>query len=1037
MRKSMTMNLLGGTVLSSLMFLTVPAMTAAMAQDEIPDAAEDAFEEDRDNIVVTGSRIRRDEFSSISPIQTIDANAGRSIGLFDLGSLIAQSPTVTGVQFDGSTNAGSPTAAVEGISEGGVGANNIALRGLPASSTLILINSRRLGRSGVRGAPTAPDINLIPSALVERVDILTDGASSIYGSDAVAGVVNVILRSDFEGLEVGGNFSDPFSKGGGTRQISLIGGAANDRGSFTFAAEYFERDDVFVVDRPNFNDCLRDIEVGTDDVVRSVCLDGRPDNSVFIGSQGFVFSTPGATDIGVPGFSSAGALPQNFRTTSIYTLQDEERAARLFEGFERFAIYATGKYDLDLFERDTVYFEGSFANRNSNGIFANEQIFPGVPGLIPQEDANGNLLVNPDGSLQLFDNPLNPFPEDALPVVTTQDLSQQRRSEVNNFRFVLGIEGDLPFATESGWTYDLYGTYDRSYGTSSQAIFFEDAIRESLDTLRLDANGNVICGLERTALSFGFLTPRECVPINFFAPSLFETEGGDKTFATEAERDFITGDSINTTEIETYVFNGVVSGEIFDLPGGKAALAIGGDYREESIDTVNDFVRVNGLGASEVPDTEGNTIGSNNIWGIFAEADLPVSDWLGLNLSGRYSDDAIAGDNFSYSVKGDLRPAEWLRLRVTYGTTFRAPDLRALFLAGSVGTIGGGNDPCLVPNTANNGGVFDPAGDDRPQIVLDNCIADGVDPTALGLQATTGITTTTGGSTFLEPETSTSFTAGAVLTPTWENADISLSVTYFDIDVQDQILATNAANVLAGCFNDEPNLASPLCQFISRNTGNPATATISNVDVPFLNVADNSSTGLDFNFRLRKDLDRLLENSTFNFSVAATHYFEQVQVLTEEAALALETMDIDDVGGADDNVGEIGTPAWSLIGTAVLEKGNWVGTWRTRFIGSGQQDASDNFVDPADQDVLRTACGVLGSPVACRDVDFTDSEIYNDVSIGYSMDSWSITAGISNIFNNTPPLIDQGEGPSRANIVVQSGYDLIGRRAFINVNKSF
>ena len=584
--------LLCSTFLGGALAVGVPAM----AQDQIPDSNNEESADTGDNIVVTGSRIRRDEFNSISPIQTIDANQGRAIGLFDLGNLIAQSPTVTGVQFDGSTNAGSPTAAVEGISEGGVGSNNIGLRGLPASSTLILVNSRRLGRSGVRGAPTAPDINLIPSALVERVDILTDGASSIYGPDAVAGVVNVILRNDFEGFEVNGNFAVPFRDGGGTRQISLIGGAANDRGSFTFAAEYFERDDVLVGDRPNFNDCLRDIEVGTDDVIRSLCLDARPDNAAFVAGQGFVFSTPGTSDIGVPGFSTGDALPTNFRTTDIFTLQDEERAARLFEGFERFAIYATGKYDIDIFERDTVYFEGSFANRNSIGIFPNEQIFPGVPALIPQEDANGNLLVNSDGSLQLFDNPLNPFDVDALPVVSTQDLSQERRSEVNSFRFVLGIEGDLPFAADSNWTYDLFGTYDRSYGTSSQAIFFEDAIRESLDTLRLDADGNVTCGLERTALSFGFLTPRDCVPINFFSPTLFETEGGNKTFATQAESDFITGDSINTTEIETYFFSAVVSGDLFELPGGKAAIALGGDFREESIDTVNDFVRVNGLG---------------------------------------------------------------------------------------------------------------------------------------------------------------------------------------------------------------------------------------------------------------------------------------------------------------------------------------------------------------------------------------------------------------------------------------------------------
>ena len=429
-------------------------------------------------------------------------------------------------------------------------------------------------------------------------------------------------------------------------------------------------------------------------------------------------------------------------------------------------------------------------------------------------------------------------------------------------------------------------------------------------------------------------------------------------------------------------------------------------------------------GASEVPDTEGNTIGSNNIWGIFAEVDLPATDWLGLNLSGRYSDDALAGDNFSYSVKGDLKPTDWLRVRATWGTTFRAPDLRALFLAGSVGTIGGGNDPCRVPDDANDGGIYDPSGDDRAPEVLANCVADGVDPTALGLQATTGITTTTGGNTNLEPETSTSLTAGVVLSPRVEFAEFDLSVTYFDIDVENQILPTSATSVLNGCYSGPANLGSSFCDFITRNTGNPATATIANVDVPFLNVADVTSEGLDINFRMRKDLDRFLQNTTINYSLSATHYFEQ---FTSQ----------DDDGVARDRAGTIGRPKWSLIGTAILEHGNWVGTWRTRYIGSGQQPLTDDFVDPSDQSTTSSACGILGSTVPCTDVDFVDSEIYNDFSIGYARDSWTITAGISNIFNNTPPLIDQGEGPSRANIVVQSGYDLIGRRAFINLSKSF
>lgn len=1035
MRKS----ILNRALLCSSILTGAFALAAhAYAQDveEVPDAGEIAAGQSEDRIVVTGSRIRRDEFSSISPLQTLDADAGRAIGIFDAGALIQESPIISGPQFDNSIKAGGPTSAVEGVSQGGVGSNNIALRGLPAQSTLLLLNGRRLGRSGVRGAPIAPDLNLLPSSMIDRIEILTDGASSIYGSDAVAGVVNLILRDEYEGLEVSTNMSFPFKDGGRVNQVSFIGGASSDRGNFTIAAEYFDRDTVFVGQRPNYNDCLRDIEVTPSGDLASVCLDGRPDNAAFIGSAGFVYRTDAVpTDIGVPGWATRQAFSD---PTSIFTgadqpynLQDEERATQLFGGLERYNLFAAGKYDLDFFSRDTVYFEASFAQRNTDEHFTNEQVFPAIPHMIPQEDANGNIIVDGMGNPILVDNPLNPFDnERALPVFTTPLLAQNRVSDLNNFRFVLGFEGDVPFSgwfEEKGWTYDIYGTYDRSYGVAHQPTFDEPAIRESIDTLRIDSNGNLVCGLERTAGGFGFLTPRTCVPINFFSDTLFDVVGGNKTFATQAEADFIVGRSINTTEIESRVFQGVLTGDVFDLPGGTVAAAVGGEIRDEAINTVNDFQRVNGLAASENVDTEGNTVGKNSIWSIFAEFEAPITDWFNFNFSGRYSDDKIAGDNFTYSVKGALTPTEWLTARVTYGTTFRAPDLRALFLAGSVGTIGGANDPCVVPSIAQGpGDVYLPGMDPRSQQTLDNCFADGADPTALGLQALTAITTTTSGNVNLEPETSNTLTAGIILSiPPDTDFDFDFAITYFDIDVSDQILPTSATNVLTDCYVTQPNLSSPLCDFIERNTGDPSLATIRNVNVPFLNVATNTSRGLDFNARFGMDLDSLMNGARFSYNLAATYYIEQ-----------LFQIDPEDPTTLDDNVGEIGNPEWSGLGTALLDYENWTFRWRTRYLSGTETDADE--IPAPNPAVNASACTILGITGPCTDFSRAGSRIYNDFSISYDYDSWSLTAGINNIFDKKPPLIDQGSGgPARMNIVVQSGYDLIGRRAFLTATKRF
>ncbi|MHA6286979.1 TonB-dependent receptor domain-containing protein [Maricaulis sp. CAU 1757] len=1022
--------LLKSTILAGLAG-TLAMTPAVMAQETVPQPDPVSEPQTEDRIVVTGSRLRRDEFSAISPLQVIDADAGRQIGISDTTELIAQSPVVSGVQLDGSINSGSPTAAVEGVPVNGPGAATVALRGLSAERTLLLVNGRRISPSGVRGAPVAPDLNLIPSSMIDRIELLTDGASSIYGADAVAGVANIILRSEYDGMEVNLFNSVPMEDGGDVFQASFITGASSDRGNVTAAGEFYSRSHVIAGDRSDWNDCLRDIDVDENTgQTYSVCMDRRPDDAVFLGSQGFVWRTPGTTNVGLPGWSNAAGVlastGQHFFEQDAYSLQNEERDTQLLENLERMNIFASGFYDIDIFERDTVYFELSYATRNSVGRFTNEQIFPGVPANIPMEDANGNLLVNPDGSLQMFDNPLNPFSEDALPVYSVAGLAQRRKSDVSVFRVVGGMEGDVPIASmmERNWIYDFSVAYDRSYGTASQPIMSENAIRESLDTLRFDANGDLICGLERTALSFGFLTPQDCVVVDFFSPTLFVSDGGNKRFATQAEEDFLFGESINITEIEQIHFQSILTGDLFDVPAGTVGLVLGAEWRENSIHSINDITRVGGLAASEIPDTERPTIGSTSLYEFFAETEIPVFDTFTVNLSGRFTDEENYGSDTTYSVKADWQVLEEFRLRSTFGTTFRAPNLREQFLAGSTGTIGGGNDPCIVPTTANNGGTYDPTGETRSQTVLDNCVLAGADPTALGLLATTGITTQTGGSTDLEPETSESFTFGGVYTNDFGNSAIDISVTYFDIQVENTIEETRAQDLLANCYANQPNLADPACSRITRNTGNPATATVQLVEAGFINVGLVSSTGIDYNVRFTTPLPVFDDRTDLSFIFNATQYLEQLEQVDPASLL-------------DDNVGEIGSPEWLAQFSVVADRGPWSMRWRTRYIGDGQQDNSDAPV-AANPAGTRTACDLLGvTGGMCRDVDFIDDYFIHDLSLSYYQDDWNFSIGVNNLLDEEPPLIDQGEGPSRMNMVTQSGHDLIGRRVFLGVSRRF
>ena len=1013
------------------------------ALSTVPALAQDEEEDDTaavEEIVVTGSKLRRDEFTSISPVQVIGGQEAVRIGLVDTSQMIAESPVVFGTQLDGSVNSGSTTGAVEGVPASGPGSATVALRGLGPERTLMLINGRRLAPSGVRGAPIAPDLNLIPSAMIDRIEILTDGASSIYGADAVAGVVNIILREDYEGIEARGFATLPAEGGGEESLFSLIGGASNDRSNFTVAAEYFERRHIFARDRLDFNDCLRDIEVDPSTGQEySVCADGRPDNAVFIGSQGFVYDTPGTTDFGVPGFSTnAGAAAIIGQSNALvgsaaetpYNLQQEELDTQLLGNVQRINLYATGHYDLTT--EHTVYVEASYSQRQNTDIFTSEQAFPAIPAGIPQEDANGNVIVDATGAPVLVDNPINPFDEVALPVYSLAGLTQHRETDIDNIRLVTGLEGDLGtgFFRDNNWYYDVFAAFEESSGTSVQAGMMETHIRESIDTLRFDADGNLVCGLERTAPGFGFLTPRECVVVDWFADSLWTTRGGNKTFATLEENDFLFGNVINTTTLQQMHFSGLITGDLFEMPAGTVGLVVGAEWRENSIDSANDIVRAQGLSASEAPDLESDTVGETSIWDVYLETEIPLHERARVNLSGRYTDEENFGDEFTYSAKADVAPTDFLRFRGTYGTTFRAPNLREQFLAGQAGVIAGGNDPCVVPAEAQGpNDEYLPGLDPRPQIVLDNCVQDGVDPTALGLQANVLIPTETGGSTDIGAETSESWTAGFVFSqPFTEAFDLDLSVTYFNIDIEDTVEELDAITILTRCYNDDPDLQNALCDRITRRGVNPENNTVALVDSSFVNLGLVTSKGYDINARFNDDFELAGRGIDVAITLTGTHYTALEEQIDAEAPI-------------DDRVGEAGFPDWAWVFRSNFVMDNWELAWRSRFIGEFALDAED--VNISTNGTSSGACRILGGPVnasangPCVDKAFGDSVWYHDLSLTYERDEWSASLGVRNLLDEKPPLIDQGSGPARMNIVVQSTYDLYGRRAFLNVARRF
>jgi iron complex outermembrane receptor protein len=743
-----------------------PGTGLLYAQDPGEQVAEDGLLEE---IVVTGSRIARDEFTSAAPLQTFDIESAKQIGITTVSELLQRSTIANGQQLNGelNTNAGTSNAS-EAPAIGGVGSANVSLRGLGPERTLILINGRRLGSSGVRGAPAQPDINLLPLNMVERIEVITEGASSVYGADAVAGVVNVILRDEFEGMEVSLNTEIP-SDGGEVTQFSFMTGTSSDRANFLISGEYYNRQRVRAGDR---YDCPRNTEVDQQGNVTSQCYNSFYDNAVLSAADGWVWFTPGTSNIGIPNFSTSTAaapdpIPPNASEraddkTRVFFLPeysdwDERLDSDLVAPMERFSVVALGAYETDFFGNgDEVYFESYYMNRNLLSKAPHEQIFPTVPGQIPQEDANGNIIVDDTGAPVLVDNPLNPFSGDwALPVVTLDDVPQHRDVELQHFRFVGGFRGEFGgsgWFSENNWAWDVSASYDRGTGFESRTIINETNLLLSLATLRLDASGTPICGLPNNDIA-GLVKPNTCAPTNFFHPALYATGAdGEGRFLNDADRDWLVGTRANRTVVQQTMFSGYLTGDLFEIEsGGMVGFAGGIEYREDKIDSAADFLGAKGDIAAENPLTEGETVGFRDLFEVYAEVNVPLIvgrpgvELLDIEAAVRYTDESNFGSETTERFRITYKPNDWITASASFGSSFRAPNLREQFLADQFDGVGGDSDPCAIPDAANVGGVYDPSQDTRSQTVLDNCVQSGADPTVLGIIASTTIPVTIGG----------------------------------------------------------------------------------------------------------------------------------------------------------------------------------------------------------------------------------------------------------------------------------------------------
>ena len=1087
-------------------------------------------------IIVTGSRIKRDTYTSVSPLQVITSENENEAGLFDPAQILQRTESAAGQQIDATFNGF--------VLDNGPGSQTLNLRGLGADRTLLLLNGRRLAPAGVEGAPTNPSINLLPGSLIERYELLLDGASSVYGSDAVAGVGNIILKKDFDGLELFARGEINPQGAGEDYTFSAAYGKNFDRGFFGIGAEYDYRDAIRLRDRDFFQGCERNYEIDQDGNIRTLglrdnatvrntsggtvrvseseCVQDGISGRIFNGYTRFgsIYFQPGRGNVPRLGDYSDSAdafgrqLDLNGDGIRDVDFQDvNTNGADQDEVFisqqKLYNVMAYGEYTLPGAGNITPFFEANYsrAEISSDNTLGQAQLFPSVPDLNPFNPCNfvtgtGVDCRRADNELQaragLPFTPLSTgFPTPTTPIVAIQGDRDNFDVTQEQYRGVLGVRGDLPFIAPS-WTFEVAGVYSYSKGVSVRRGIREDKLAFALgldptadysgdgvadndgDGIADDYDENVdvfgffgdpqfigVCnaaGLANPGLAAPDLLAG-CVPVNLFAPSVLGAPVG--ALASQAERDYIFGVRRFDTRYEQLTVNAFLTGDLFSLPAGNVGAVVGVEYRKDKIESRPDIVASNGLFASFFSDL--GAVGSKDIKEAFAEIDIPLQankpgvQELNLNLSGRMTDEEFYGTNFTYSIKANWRPIEPLLFKFSYGTSFRAPNLRENFLAGQSGFLTL-FDPCAVPTAAFNSaaGGYNPALDTRDPLVLANCIREGRDPTRVGIDQNnlntnqqSSVEIASGGSLDIDPETSRSITAGLAFEETVAGVDFSLGFNYFDIKLKGSIVEPSSQFIINDCFTRTDGQRSPFCDRIEYFSTPVNRLLISDINSGFINLNQEAVRGIDINTNFEKDVLLFSRNVELGLNLRANHLIERSSLF------------IDDVGSPtfDDDAGEFGLPKWTGRGQFFAEVDNWRATWTVDYTGAVEQDPvgidefSDVFgrgPDGAPTGFVSDTClgngsgtynagtgvftpnGIVpGDGIFCRDVGFAKEQFLHTFSLRYQNDSITVIGGVSNIFNTAPPLVDGSEVFSIANTAIGAGYDYDGREFFLSVRKTF
>lgn len=962
------------------------------------EAQEGDEADEESTIIITGSRIRRDGFDNDEPIEIISADDARFQGMESVGELLRAATIASG----------SPqvTSAIssEDVTAGGVGANTISLRGLGAARTLVLVNGRRAGAAGTRGEVSSFDLNVIPLSAIERVEILKDGASSLYGSDAVAGVVNLITKStDIATIEA--FMSAPFESGGEQARISATWGKTFENGSLLVTADYSKDSELARGDR-DFFDCSEDMIFDKDTGERADNIDPRtgkfacgdvtwghnwvydyqdPATTNIFSTGTILFQYDYDGDLGNYIPANPSGQPGNLvappgwyevaydRASDAVTNQDHpfQDLQTLRPEVTKTTVFVSGDYDLDsqtkaygellMNRRETIV--NGYRQYYTFGTFGNSWDFW-------DGSAGGNALDYGWGG-DVFFSP-TPITDHAGGTIT-----------VDYTRAVAGVTGDIG---DTSWYYDIHMQSSRSDGDYLTKIIYADVIYDQ------EFLTDSCVGITHQ------YSNQPCMDINWFDEEMMRGN------VSQEVRDYLFGTDLGNTVYKQNGIEGVFAGEAFELPAGVVDMAVGFHYRTDEINDTPGFHTRNGNSWGST--SAGITAGKSTTYAGFFEAIVPVIEDVELKVSARYTDVKDIGDDTTYKVGLTWNIADDLKFRASRGTSFRTPALFELYLADQTSFTGQRNlDPCV--NWAE-----ELAAGRTSQRIADNCAADGIAGDYIGgsIDATV---VTGGGLGVLRPETSVAKTAGIVWTPDFGNDRLSMSLDYFDFVIRDEVSALSAGSIVFGCYNSDFFPNEPLCNQFDRNAIDQRIETVS---ASFLNINTQENAGYDLSINYDMELD---------FGTLRLESRHTYQVKDEVGLFE---------GTIEDRNGNLGDPKLTATFSAQLSVDEWVYNWNVNYIGSASNVREDN-----------------GSTIVYRGteydvINYAGEQFYHTLSVTQQYDDsimWS--AGVANVLDTAPPslsyqpnwLTQSAGAHGGGNAAFYSQYDFIGRRVFANIVYNF